>query len=374
METKYAIDLFLNHSLVLSNPEGHNQWTKGGSTSGHHVGDRVRINPDCLEEGDKKSGVISESAPSGKFHAVADSKGNHLGYFHESDLASKERKAPKDEDTSLSCSDLVLGDSPGHPFRGNQFTPGGEEHADKVGHQHKVGDRVHILPIQENGTINKIRNDASGNPIIHVTRDSDKVDHLARTFELGPERGAIDTGIVPPPAPPKSVLDVGGIAGRVGLHPSPDQLPLQIPRHNDPVYREPTKWPKYNGMVNPLNADYRTAGKILRQRLPNLSKDDHVVYGNQHFANAKDMQAQHTALVNKMIKKMGGDPRRPTDLQQDKFGPLISGVVSEKFPDKVKNKLRDLAQGSSASQSAGLAHYAAAGKKLDTARAKMQED
>ena len=269
---------------------------------------------------------------------------------------------------------LVLGDTPGHPFRGNQFTPGGEEHADKVGHQHKVGDRVHIVPIQENGTINKIRNDASGNPIIHVTRDSDKVDHLARTFELGPERGAIDTGIAPPPpAPPKSVLDVGGIAGRVGLQPSPDQIPPQIPRHDDPVYREPTKWPKYNGMVNPLNADYSTAGKILRQRLPNLSKDDHVVYGNQHFANAKDMQAQHTALVNKMIKKMGGDPRLPTALQQDKFGPPISGVISDKFPEKVKNKLRDLAQGASASKSAAMAHYAAAGKRHETAVAKLHQ-
>ena len=85
------------------------------------------------------------------------------------------------------------------------------------------------------------------------------------------------------------------------------------------------------------------------------------------------MEAKHTALVDKTVKKMGGDPKLPTALQQDKFGPPISGVVSEKFPDKVKSKLRDLAQGASASKSAAMAHYAAAGKKLDTARAKLHE-
>ena len=82
--------------LANSNPEGINQWTKGGATSGHEAGDRVRINPRYVNSGKPSHGIIDPNELGGNgFHAVTDKKGKHNGYFHESDLASIDRKEGK---------------------------------------------------------------------------------------------------------------------------------------------------------------------------------------------------------------------------------------------------------------------------------------
>lgn len=48
----------------------------------------------------------------------------------------------------------------------------------------KVGDRVRIVPIDEMGTVEKIRADASGDWLIDVVRDTDRVAHVCRAFEI----------------------------------------------------------------------------------------------------------------------------------------------------------------------------------------------
>jgi len=57
---------------------------KGSEGERFTSGARVRIVGEVRGKG--KSGYISESAPSGKYHAVVDENEKHLGYFHESDL------------------------------------------------------------------------------------------------------------------------------------------------------------------------------------------------------------------------------------------------------------------------------------------------
>jgi hypothetical protein len=107
--------------------------------------------------------------------------------------------------------------------------------------------------------------------------------------------------------------------------------------------------------------------------MPMATKEEHLAHGDRHATNAQKMDAQHQKIADEAVKKMGGDPKLPTALQQDKFGPLISGVVSEKFDEKTKDKLRELAQGASASRSAAMAHYAAAGKRHGTGVARMHK-
>lgn len=52
-------------------------------------------------------------------------------------------------------------------------------------------DRVFIVPIQECGTVLKVRKDDLGEPIIDVTRDSDGETHVCRECELRPLDGMV---------------------------------------------------------------------------------------------------------------------------------------------------------------------------------------
>jgi hypothetical protein len=130
------------------------------------------------------------------------------------------------------------------------------------------------------------------------------------------------------------------------------------PKH--PIYTHRQKVRDYNGPVNPLNANYSTSGKMLRGRLRHFSKEDHLRTGDKHARHAKEHESQHHTIANKSLKDLrekGVDP-----------GPLISGVVSGKFDEDTKNKLRHHAHTASAHSGAAFAHYAAAGKRIDTAR------
>ena len=74
------------------------------------------------------------------------------------------------------------------------------------------------------------------------------------------------------------------------------------------------------------------------------------------------MNAAHGKLVDSAMGKLG----------MQSPGPLISGIVSDKFSEGDKNKLRDLAVGASKHTSAAFAHYAASGMRLPTARTRFE--
>lgn len=135
-----------------------------------------------------------------------------------------------------------------------------------------------------------------------------------------------------------------------------------VPGIDHPAYNTAQKVRGWNGPVSPLNADYSTSGSLLRGRMAEMSKDAHKAAGDSHVQQASAMQTEHGNLVNSATAKLGGrDP-----------GPLISGIVSDKFSEGDKNKLRDLATGASKHTSAAFAHYAASGMRLDTARARRE--
>jgi hypothetical protein len=129
-----------------------------------------------------------------------------------------------------------------------------------------------------------------------------------------------------------------------------------------PIYNTRQKVRGWTVPVNPLVADYSTAGSMLRQRMSDMSKEDHKAAGDAHIAQAQSMRAEHGKLVDSAMNKLG----------MQSPGPLISGIVSDKFSEGDKNKLRDLAQGASAHTSAAFAHYAASGMRLPTARTRYQ--
>ena len=132
---------------------------------------------------------------------------------------------------------------------------------------------------------------------------------------------------------------------------------------DNPAYTTAQKVPGYNGKVTPLNAlDYNTPGRMLRQRMSDMSKEDHKSAGDAHIAQAMAMNAAHGKLVDSAMGKLG----------MQSPGPLISGIVSDKFSEGDKNKLRDLAVGASKHTSAAFAHYAASGMRLPTARTRFE--
>lgn len=133
------------------------------------------------------------------------------------------------------------------------------------------------------------------------------------------------------------------------------------PGIDHPVYNTPQKPRGYNSPVSPLTADYSTSGSMLRGRLP-MSGDEHRAAGDTHAQMAATMRADHSRLVSDAMSHLNGaDP-----------GPLISGIVSDKFPAGTKDRLRDLAQGASKHTSAAFAHYAAAKMRLGSARSRYQ--
>lgn len=54
------------------------------------AGSKVKVTGKVSGQG--KSGIVAESH--GSFHTVQDSKGKHMGYYHESDLTAKVVKPP----------------------------------------------------------------------------------------------------------------------------------------------------------------------------------------------------------------------------------------------------------------------------------------
>lgn len=129
-----------------------------------------------------------------------------------------------------------------------------------------------------------------------------------------------------------------------------------------PIYNTAQRARGYTGKVSPLNADYSTSGSMLRGRMGAMSSEDHKATGDEHVRQSIAMNAQHRDLVDSEMKKLG--------LQSP--GPLISGIVSDKFSEAGKDRLRDLAVGASKHTSAAFAHYAASRMRLDTARGRYQ--
>jgi hypothetical protein len=110
----------------------------------------------------------------------------------------------------------------------------------------------------------------------------------------------------------------------------------------------------YEGMPR---HDYRKAGAWVRRRFP-LSKQDHLDLANEWLDEAHRLDREYGRHVDRELRLLasrGVDP-----------GPLISGIVSEHFPDRVKDGLRQQVRAFNALRDAAMGHFAASGKRHST--------
>ena len=130
------------------------------------------------------------------------------------------------------------------------------------------------------------------------------------------------------------------------------------------TYADRVRWPKYSGTQNVYTLGYNDSGRLLKRRLPTWTKDDHLHEAESLLAGADRQEDAYRKHIDREMKILDGEGISP--------GPLISGIVSDKFPARVKDDLRRLAHHISQMRGAAAAHFAAAGKRLDTFRAKIR--
>lgn len=100
--------------------------------------------------------------------------------------------------------------------------------------------------------------------------------------------------------------------------------------------------------------------KAARQAFPEMSKADHEILAREYAAAARDLDAKHSKAVDAAMKRHGLE-WHGTGAKSP--GSLISGIVSDKFDDATKDKLRDLAHTASRLTSASVLHWAGTGKR-----------
>jgi uncharacterized protein len=128
-----------------------------------------------------------------------------------------------------------------------------------------------------------------------------------------------------------------------------------IPAANHKVYNEAQKMPKYNGKVSPANAHGRDGGKMLKQRLPEFTKQDHLEASKAHTEAAAAQEKTWNTEADKAAQETFGRPFQIGDYK-------ISGIGSDKFSEASKDKLREAAHTATDHKEAALAHWHAAGK------------
>lgn len=128
-----------------------------------------------------------------------------------------------------------------------------------------------------------------------------------------------------------------------------------IPGPASTVYNEAQKMPKYNGLVSPSSAHGRDGGKMLKERLQDYTKQDHLEAYAAHTAAAAESEKKWGETVDKAAQETFGRPYSISDYK-------ISGIASDKFSNENKDKLRDLARTTTDHKEAATAHWYAAGK------------
>jgi len=134
-----------------------------------------------------------------------------------------------------------------------------------------------------------------------------------------------------------------------------------------PVYTKDEKRAKYNRTVGPLSpaVDYKTSGKMLKERLPHWSKEQHGEAAAHWKNEASKMDKEHSKTLDEAAKKTWGRDFQATDYR-------ISGIGSDEFSDEHKDKLRKLAHGSSKAKAAGAAHEAASKMRENSPAKELQ--
>ncbi len=128
----------------------------------------------------------------------------------------------------------------------------------------------------------------------------------------------------------------------------------------DPRYTTRHKLSKWNVQPSVLTA---ARSKLTRRVFPGVSKAQHEQLARKYAKQATAMDKRRSKVLNAACKKLTGKTYQDVGWSDSRLGPLISGIVSERFTEKEKDQLRKLAHGASKLRGASVAHWAASGKR-----------
>lgn len=121
-------------------------------------------------------------------------------------------------------------------------------------------------------------------------------------------------------------------------------------RLNDPRYTKPIR---LRGTTGATIAKFpKEAATRTRAEFSECDKRGHLAVADQALGLKAKLETRWGRAVDSALAEYG-----------DGNGRLISGVVRDHFPEKVKNRLRLYAHSASKAGDVGHAHWAAAGKR-----------
>jgi len=127
---------------------------------------------------------------------------------------------------------------------------------------------------------------------------------------------------------------------------------VKIPSYSDPIYKKEFKFPKMNFAVTPTSGSSEAAKAVI-YLFPEWTKEDHLAAARKHTKDAEKLKKEWGKVQEKAHMKTFG--------KKPEFGDYkISGVGSDKYPEDMKNKLRELAYGSGNAGALAAAHKKAA--------------
>jgi hypothetical protein len=127
---------------------------------------------------------------------------------------------------------------------------------------------------------------------------------------------------------------------------------------DDPLYSTPVKIRGYSGAITVTSAHGKDAGDVLIKLRPDMTRAEHAQLARKFEPMAKSLQKEWEDTLNDAAMETWGRSWQVFDYK-------ISGIGSDEFSDKYKNKLRYLAQASTKAKSIALAHtYASKSRRI----------
>jgi hypothetical protein len=113
---------------------------------------------------------------------------------------------------------------------------------------------------------------------------------------------------------------------------------MSIPEYNDPIYLKRFKFPKWNIKPSVFSGDTDVSAKILRYLFPAWAAEDHLKAVEKYSNNKVKLQEEYSKLLDQAAQETWGRSWRVTDYK-------VSGIGSDEFSNKMKNKLRMIVNG-----------------------------
>ena len=127
---------------------------------------------------------------------------------------------------------------------------------------------------------------------------------------------------------------------------------------NDKLYRTPVHIRGYNGQPTVMSAHGKDAGDVLIALTPDMTKAQHAQKARDFDALSEKLQKEYDEALDAAAQDTWGRDFQVTDYR-------VSGIGSDEFADKHKERLRMLAHGLSAAKTIAAAHqYASKSRRI----------